>query len=117
MPVLRQYDPATLKAEGRTLKVKSAPALRLKRTPVTGHCTALVTDSYLGVETGAARTITLPRVADAGEGFVLIIKDETNTGFAVTVNAASGEEIEGTSSATISGGTWGKLTLLCTGEM
>lgn len=53
-------------------------SMSVKRTTAAGDYTVLLTDYYVGVtSTAAARTITLPAVANAGEGKAYVIKDES----------------------------------------
>lgn len=85
-------------------KLHNGVAYKLTTTAVSYN--VLVTDYFIGVTSNAAaRTITLPSTAIAGQTFT--VKDQAGTaggsggGFAITVDAAGGKTIDGAASATI----------------
>ncbi len=90
---------------------------RRKRTTTAISYTALLTDYIIGVtNTGAARTITLPPASEFGDGFILIVKDEsggagTNN---ITIDADGSETIDGATTKVINTN-YGAVRLYCTG--
>lgn len=91
---------------------------RRKRTATATTYTALLTDHIIGVtSTAAARTINLPVAASAGEGFILIVKDEsggagTNN---ITIDGDGSETIDGATTKVINTN-YGAVRLYCTGS-
>ena len=92
----------------------------IKRTTSgAGNYTALITDVYVAKTgiSGGGDTVTLPAAASAGEGLILIIKDEAGSAGTdnITVDGNSSETIDGSTTSVISTN-YGKLMLVCDGS-
>lgn len=90
---------------------------RVKRVATAVSYTTLATDVYVGVtDTAAARTITLVAAATAGDGAVLVVKDESGAAATnnITVDANAAELIDGAATKAINAN-YGSLTLVCNG--
>lgn len=99
------------------LLIDELQAGNIHRTATATAYTAKVTDGYVGVtSTAAARTITLPKAADAGEGKVLIVKDESGAANTnnITVDGDGSETIDGATTKVINTA-YGVVRLICTG--
>ena len=64
-------------------------------TTVAANYTVLNTDTIIGVNSGAARTITLPAIATAIVGKIFTIKDVTGGGGANNITIAADANIDG----------------------
>lgn len=103
---------ATLKANGNNVvtaradqRIESIGGRKIKRTlPGAYPYTALVTDEYIAVSTGTAKTVNLPSATAVGAGHVLTIKDYTGGASAnnITIARAGSDTIDGATSRTIS---------------
>lgn len=85
-------------------------------SPGTFPYTVLLTDVFVLVPTGTAKTVTLPSAATAKAGHQIIIKDSSGGGasFNITVNRAGSDTIEGATSKTINTA-YGTLRLISNG--
>jgi hypothetical protein len=82
--------------------------------------TASINDYYIGVDTSsAAKTVNLPAAATAGQGFVLVIKDESGNaataGRNITIDANGSETIDGALTQVINTN-YGSVSLMCSGS-
>jgi len=80
--------------------------------------TATVNNYYIGVDcSGAAKTVNLPAAATAGQGFVLVIKDESGSAATnnITLQASGAENIDGTNTKLIAAN-YGSYSLMCSGS-
>ena len=80
--------------------------------------TATVNNYYIGVDcSGAAKTVNLPAAATAGQGFILVIKDESNSAATnnITLQASGAETIDGTNTKLIAAN-YGSYSLMCSGS-
>lgn len=79
--------------------------------------TALTSNYYIGVDCSlAAKTVNLPAAATAGQGFVLVIKDESGSAATnnITIDASGAELIDGAATQLINAN-YGSLSLICSG--
>ena len=89
----------------------------LKRTVSAGDYTVKVSDCIIGItSTAAARTVNLPLAADAGDGMIVYVKDEsggagTNN---ITIDGNGSETIDGALTKVINTN-YGAVRLYCTG--
>lgn len=80
--------------------------------------TATTSDYYIGVDTSSvAKTVNLPAVATAGQGFVLVIKDESGNAATnnITIDANASELIDGALTQVINTN-YGSVSLMCSGS-
>jgi hypothetical protein len=80
--------------------------------------TATVNNYYIGVDcSGAAKTVNLPAAATAGQGFVLVVKDESGSAATnnITLQASGAENIDGTNTKLIAAN-YGSYSLMCSGS-
>lgn len=92
-------------------------SMDVKRVTSAVGYTALTTDYYIGItNTGSARTVDLPAAATAGEGFTIVVKDESGAANVnnITIDAATTELIDGAQTKVISSA-YGSVTIICTG--
>lgn len=79
--------------------------VRVKRTTVADTTYTILTSDYLIAVTSltAPRTLTLPTVASAGIGRVVIIKDESGSAgtHTITIDGSGAETVDGAASVTI----------------
>lgn len=102
----------------RDNELKLSGGLKVKRYATAVDYTATASDYYIGVtDTSALRTITLPAAASAGEGKVLVIKDEsgaaaTNT---IVIDGDGAETIDGAATYVIQIN-YEAVSLVCSGS-
>lgn len=80
--------------------------------------TATINNYYIGVDTSsAAITVNLPAVGAAGQGFVMVIKDETGNAAtnAIVIDGNLSETIDGAPTQTINTN-YGSVSLMCSGS-
>lgn len=80
--------------------------------------TVTTSDYYIGVDTSsAAKTVNLPAAATAGQGFVLVIKDESGNAATrnITIDANASELIDGALTQVINTN-YGSVSLMCSGS-
>jgi len=80
--------------------------------------TATTSDYYIGVDTSsAAKTVNLPAAATAGQGFVLVIKDESGNAATrnITIDANASELIDGALTQVVNTN-YGSVSLMCSGS-
>jgi hypothetical protein len=80
--------------------------------------TVTTANYYIGVDCSlAAKTVNLPAAATAGQGFILVIKDESNSAATnnITLQASGAETIDGTNTKLIAAN-YGSYSLMCSGS-
>lgn len=80
--------------------------------------TATTSNYYIGVDTSsAAKTVNLPAAATAGQGFVLVIKDESGNAATrnITIDANASETIDGALTQVVNTN-YGSVNLMCSGS-
>tara|TARA_Y100000034_G_C6887587_1_gene407733 strand:- start:1109 stop:2356 length:1248 start_codon:yes stop_codon:yes gene_type:complete len=85
----------------------------------TGNTTVATTDYIVNILGSGARTVTLPLVATAGQGKILVIKDGAGNSAAgnITIipSAASSDTIDGNSTSTVLNSNYGSVSLVSDG--